>query len=338
MATNYYTKSEVSGFLAATNILPNIADQILKGLGAGKTGLMQLNTTTVTAHDVDGWNTVIINTAPDTTTPVTADLSHITKSEIQGVHNLVFNTDNDVTLNLGSDTNKLAFTGVVSTGGGADDINIFSTKSVLVSSGEGNDTVTTGSGNDTVNAGSGNDSISTGLGNDSVNAGAGDDSVTTGLGNDTVNAGAGNDSVDTGAGNDSVSTGLGNDTVSTGLGNDTVYVGSGSDSIDTGAGNDIVKLAAGFTGGQIDYNGANVALEGGDGKDTLDLRLVHIISVEDQSGSADLMQDFHITLDDGTIIDAKNFEKFIYDSSTTDTDGSIQIVGAHEFHTHDFGA
>lgn len=168
----------------------------------------------------------------------------------------------------------------------------------------------------TTNAGDDNIKLNSKIGV-TVSSGDGDDSVITGAGHDSVKLGAGNDTVNTGAGNDSVSTGSGNDTVNTGKGDDTVFVGSGDTVVNTGSGNDTAKLDFGFSG--------IAKLNGGDGSpDKLDLRLVNIDTVS--SSGAQLI----ITLDDGSVIQATKFEKFIYDNDPSSTDEEIVIVGAHQ--------
>lgn len=174
--------------------------------------------------------------------------------------------------------------------------------------------VTTNEGDDTINVFGKKATIYSGDGNDTV---------TTGNGKDNVILGAGDDEANTGGGNDKISTGLGNDSVDSGSGNDTVYVGSGNDTVNTGDGKDIVKLAASFTGDAV--------IDGGADKDTLNLSKVVITDVHEMGGG------LHITLDDGSSVMASNFEKFIFDTSTVDTDGKIVTVGINDFMTHDFG-
>jgi Ca2+-binding RTX toxin-like protein len=168
----------------------------------------------------------------------------------------------------------------------------------------------------TTNAGDDNIKLNSNVGV-TVSSGDGDDSVITGSGHDSVKLGAGNDTVNTGAGNDSVSTGSGNDTVNTGGGDDTVFVGSGDTVVNMGSGNDTAKLNFGFSG--------IAKLNGGDGSpDKLDLRLVNIDTVS--SSDAQLI----ITLEDGSVIQATKFEKFIYDNNPSSSNEEIVIVGAHQ--------
>ena len=69
--------------------------------------------------------------------------------------------------------------------------------------------ITGGNGNDTITGTSAGDIINAGNGNDTVNAGAGNDVVSGGNGNDTINGGAGNDILDGGNGNDILDGGAG---------------------------------------------------------------------------------------------------------------------------------
>lgn len=165
----------------------------------------------------------------------------------------------------------------------------------------------------TVSSGDGKDSISTGNGNDSIDSGNGNDSIISGKGNDSINSGAGNDSINSGTGNDSINSGSGNDSV---------VIGSGKDTVKTESGTDIVKLAAGFTG--------TAKLDGGSQTDTLDLRLENISNVEVVKGHV------LVTLDNGSVINSVNFEKFIYDNNGTDAGGSIETVGVKAFDAFDF--
>ena len=169
-----------------------------------------------------------------------------------------------------------------------------------------------------MSGGVGNDDINTGAGNDIVWAEAGNDSVNTGSGHDTVSAGAGDDLIFTGADNDIVTTGSGNDSVYTASGNDTVYLYSGNSLVNTGANNDIVELNFGYSGTLTQLNGS-----GGD-IDKLDLSQVSIDTV------SRFGPQLTITLDDGSVVKATNFEKFVYDNNGIDTEGGIVIVGINQ--------
>jgi len=156
--------------------------------------------------------------------------------------------------------------------------------------------------------------ISTNDGNDLVTV---DDTkkvfISTGDGNDTVITGDGKDTVATGDGNDSISTGGGNDLVFLGDGSDS----AGSDTVDTGAGNDIVKLVGKFVG--------TAEVDGGAGNDKLDLSAVDIADVSVSNSVVT------ITLQNGGVIEASNFEKFVFDSNGSLSNGGIKTVGLVQF-------
>lgn len=297
MATSNYSvsKSQAAASLNSSTLPSDIVTKILSNLGAN-VKVVEFNSlaplTAPTGAAVKGKDLVLI----DPNNPV--DLSSISKENIKGIDAFIFTSNEDVNFTL-SGSNTLAFKGVITTNAGDDNINLNSDTGVTVSSGDGDDSVITGAGHDSVKLGAGNDTVNTGAGNDSVSAGAGDDSI------------------NTGAGNDSVSTGSGNDTVNTGAGDDTVFVGTGDTVINMGSGKDTAKLDFGFSG--------IAKLNGGDGSpDKLDLRLVNIDTVS-RSGAQ-----LTITLDDGSVIQATKFEKFIYDNDPSSTDEEIVIVGAHQ--------
>jgi Ca2+-binding RTX toxin-like protein len=96
-------------------------------------------------------------------------------------------------------------------------------------------------------------------------------------GNDTITGDAGNDLLDGGfGGNDSISGGDGADTIFGFGGNDTLEGGANGDFIYGGSGNDLILGGDGEDrSAEITYKGytytyANIALEGGDGNDTVD--------------------------------------------------------------------
>ncbi|SEF74513.1 calcium-binding protein [Nitrosomonas ureae] len=356
MATTNYSvsKSTAAASLNASDLPGDIVNKILSKLGSTVKVVQfdsNLPLTNPTGAAVNGKDLVMI----DPNGPV--DLSSISKANIQGVDAFIFTTNENVDFTL-SGSNTFTFKGVVATNAGDDIISLNSRVGVTVSSGDGNDNVKTGSGHDYVNLGAGDDTVNTGAGNDTISAEAGNDSINSGAGNDAVSAGAGNDAIITGAGNDivwaeagndSVNTGSGNDTVSAGAGddlifagvgndivttgpgndsvyagsgNDTVYLGSGDSLVNTGVGNDIVKLISGYSGTLAQLNGS-----GGD-IDKLDLSLVSIDTV------SRFGPQLTITLDDGSVVKAINFEKFVYDSNGIDTEGGIVIVGIDQFDAH----
>lgn len=163
----------------------------------------------------------------------------------------------------------------VTTGDGADDIDVRDGTNVVttnggddnVNAGDDADVIDTGAGNDIVTAGDGDNEISTGTGDDNVTTGVGDDTVTTGDGNDTVSTSAGADDIETGAGDDNVNGGSGDDTITTGSGDDNVTGGSGDDDIETGAGEDTVDGNSGSD--TISTGAGDDTANGGSGDDTL---------------------------------------------------------------------
>lgn len=88
--------------------------------------------------------------------------------------------------------------------GGSGDDHIFtsSDESVLITGGDGNDTLTGTDQADTLSGGAGNDVIEGQAGADYLYGEDGDDSITAGDGNDILNGGAGNDTLDGGSGED----------------------------------------------------------------------------------------------------------------------------------------
>jgi Ca2+-binding RTX toxin-like protein len=314
MATSNYSvlKSEAEILLNSSTLPSDIVTEILDNLNQHvKVVKFDSSTSlaTPTGAKVHGKDLVLID--PNGS----VDLSSISKANIKGIDAFIFTTDEDVNFTL-SGSNTLGFKGVVATNAGDDSIILNSENGVTVSSGAGDDSVKLGAGDDSVKLGAGDDSVDAGAGNNSVLAGAGNDSINTSAGNDTVSAGSGDDIINTGVGNDSVSTGLGNDSVNVGFGNDIVFVSSGNTVVDLGAGDDIAKLDFGFTGvAQFNGNGGS--------DDKLDLSLVVIDTVE-RSGEM-----LTITLDDGSVIEASNFEKFVYDNPSDNVE-DIVIVGAHQ--------
>jgi Ca2+-binding RTX toxin-like protein len=185
-------------------------------------------------------------------------------------------------------------------------------KALSITAGAGDYRLTTGSGSDSVALGNGNDSVFTGNGNDSVFLGNGSDSINTGNGNDSIVVGVGNDSINSGNGNDFVRLGGGNDSVSTGNGNDSVFAASGNDSVYLGTGNDLLTFGTGFAG--------EVTVDGGTGKNTLDLTFVTIAQATQANKSAPV----EITLSNGATIDAQHVQSFMYSDATT---GQVVTVG-----------
>ena len=113
------------------------------------------------------------------------------------------------------------------------------TKNLVMTGGDGQDTLGGGDGNDTITDTS---SQTNGNGN-SLIGGAGNDTITAGAGIDTIDGGTGNDSIVAGGGNDVLTGGGGSDTVLGGEGEDAITAASGAESLDGGAGNDSYAMA-----------------------------------------------------------------------------------------------
>ena len=116
---------------------------------------------------------------------------------------------------------------------------------LVISGGDGNDTIQASNGGDTLLGGAGNDKLSGGTGDDHFSGNDGDDIIVGGGGNDVIDGGAVNDVIRTGAGIDFLQGGSGNDTIDSGGGNDTIDAGSGDDVVTGGAGNDVAFLGDG---------------------------------------------------------------------------------------------
>ena len=95
-----------------------------------------------------------------------------------------------------------------------------------------------------------------------------------------------------------VETGEGNDSVVTGSGNDSVTIVAGTDTVKTGAGNDKVIISD-------TYISENSIIDGGAGKNQLDLSAVHVHSI---TGSASKLV---IGLDNGGSLTASHFQSII---------------------------
>lgn len=163
--------------------------------------------------------------------------------------------------------------------GGNDTIRALSGHDV-VQGGEGNDLITAAAGNDTVFGGAGDDTIDAGDGDDIVWAGQGNDVVQGGAGNDMLFGEDGNDRMGGGLGNDVLWGGLGNDSLAGDAGNDVLIGEQGNDSLDGGDGNDfladgsgsdVVKGGAGNDVVEVSLDGEADTMEGGTGRDSLDL-------------------------------------------------------------------
>jgi hypothetical protein len=116
-----------------------------------------------------------------------------------------------------------------------------------------------------------------------------------------------------------VQTGTGIDSIKLASGRDTVVLAGGEDSVRSGSGSDLVKLQELFLG--------TAEVRGGEGRDTLDLSDVEIVSVERGTGADKGF--VVITLDSGSsesLLRVKGFERFVYDADAG-LDRDIQTVG-----------
>lgn len=128
---------------------------------------------------------------------------------------------------------------------------------MLISGGQGKDTLIGGSGADTVLGGAGDDQMFGSEGDDSMMGGAGNDAMTGEDGNDVMRGQKGDDALFGSGGNDSLCGGCGNDSLAGEFDNDYLSGEAGNDNLDGGDGDD--ELVGG--------KGKDV-LRGGDGVDT----------------------------------------------------------------------
>lgn len=171
--------------------------------------------------------------------------------------------------------------------------------------------VVLGGGDDVLNAGTSTKPID-------IQSGAGDDTITTGSGHDTVKGGDGDDLITTGKGNDNVSGGTGNDTIDAGVGNDTIVAGAGDDSINAGAGKDSIVIV---------NNDGETIVDGGVGKDILDLRGAGEITGVHQHTPGEIS--FHF--DNGSSVTVTNVETFIGDLDGDGAVDTVNLVGLSDY-------
>ena len=345
MTTNYdqpLTTSELKTQLASSSLSQTTQDAIVKALGTGGGKVIE-TTTVVTTKDLSGAKIV-------ETVGGTVNLSKASAADIKTLKAIVFTGDHTADITIKNNN----FNGTVVLGDGDGKVNLATTKSVVVETGKGNDSVTTGSGGDSVVVSGGNDTVNTGSGNDKVEIKAGFVGKATldgGTGTNTLSlSGVGKVTVDAkGAlvfgmdsagssitaksfttvvlGNDSsevdlklsktalsLTTGTGSDTVSLGSGKDSMVLGGGNDSINAGGGNDIVKLVAGIIG--------NASIDGGSGTDKLDLSATPVSKVAVNPTTHAVT----VTLVDGSVLSLASIESFIYDANG-DAAGGIKTVG-----------
>lgn len=166
----------------------------------------------------------------------------------------------------------------------------------LLRGGDGDDLLDGGEGDDALEGGSGNDRLIGGLGDDFLFGGAGDDMLAGGQGNDLLDGGEDIDTADYSAESDGVTVDLGagrangdsigRDTLTSvenvigGSGNDVLTGNALANVLDGGAGNDRIVAGAGDTvlGGIGDDiievvagTGAAAGVDGGTGRDTIEL-------------------------------------------------------------------
>lgn len=182
------------------------------------------------------------------------------------------------------------------------DASTYSSGSVTIFGGDGNDTITGGQGNDSLDGGAGPDVINGSTGNDTISGGQGNDNLSGGVGDDSLTGGSGLDTLDGGSGNDVLRGEAGNDSLRGGINNDTIFGGDGADAIEGEDGDDLVyggdNLATGgdladvINGGsgndRLEGDLGNDTIRGGDGDD-------HLVGDEDsddldgQAGNDDLL-------------------------------------------------
>jgi RTX calcium-binding nonapeptide repeat (4 copies) len=188
--------------------------------------------------------------------------------------------------------------GAVSIDGG--DPTVATTKEIVVSGGNGDDTISLDETNGPLPAAQ----LFGGNGNDVLTGGSGVDQLFGGNGNDTLNGGNGNDTLNGGNGNDTVIGGKGADTAFLGNGNDTFIWNplDGSDTVEGQAGTDTLV----FNGAnvneifEISANDSRASLTRNVGNVTMDLNGVENIQVN-ALGGADT-----ITVHDLTGTDVRN--------------------------------
>ncbi|MEN3212323.1 calcium-binding protein [Methylorubrum populi] len=178
----------------------------------------------------------------------------------------------------------------------------------LVEAGSGNDHVIAGDGSDTVLGGPGDDVVFAGAGADRVSGGAGHDRLFGEAGDDLLFGEAGDDLLDGGEGRDILDGGDGDDLLLGGEGDDSLYGAAGADDLSGGAGADVLVGEAGddrLQGGEgadilldgagrdlvsceagddviiLALDGAADTVDGGAGRDTLDLSAATVDLVVD---------------------------------------------------------
>ena len=209
----------------------------------------------------------------------------------------VFGDNRDNTITASRDAAGQIFVngGAVSIDGGQP--TVFNTDEIVVSGGNGNDTISLDNGALPPAQ------LFGGNGDDVLTGGAGADQLFGGNGNDTLNGGDGNDILNGGAGDDAVVGGKGSDVAFLGAGNDTFIwnPGDGSDTVEGQAGFDTLLFKGNDAAEQmsISANGSRATLFRVQGNVTMDLNSVERIQL-DAFGGADT-----ITVNDMTGTDVK---------------------------------
>jgi uncharacterized delta-60 repeat protein len=199
-------------------------------LGIGGSSITDLGTPG-NAHILisGGDNTVSLDNASDNVITVHGSGKNTISTGVG--HNTITTGDGDDTINTQGADN-------ISTAGGNDlifGVNSGQTRTVVVNSGSGNDTIATGNAAANINAGNGNDLIKTG--NE-------DDTILGGGGKDTIHAAGGNDYISGGGGNDRIFGQDGDDTIVGGSGNDVLFAGAGTNTLSGQGGNDTLVGSA----------------------------------------------------------------------------------------------
>ena len=215
----------------------------------------------------------------------------------------------------------------------------------IITAGDGDDVVYGGDGSgDDIWGGAGNDEIFGGGGDDDIYGEAGDNVLFGDDGNDNITSGDGNDYVDGGTGNDLISAGNGanvlyggdgNDAIFAGNGYDVLYGEAGDDQLSSGSGND--TLIGGEGNDLLQANGAGTkTLIGGTGDDTYEIQYEGASIVENAGEGNDTVQSWiTYTLEEGANVEnltlmldgAINATGNSQDNLLTGNSGANQLTG-----------
>jgi Ca2+-binding RTX toxin-like protein len=181
-------------------------------------------------------------------------------------------------------------------GGDGDDRLSGGTGDDRLAGGDGDDVLEGGEGVDTLSGDAGNDRLDGGADVDALYGGSGDDILRGGEGDDrTLDGGAGDDRIHGDAGDDVLRGGEGDDRLLGGSGDDDLLGGSGDDTLEGGAGADTFNGQAGDDLMRVDAEDDLGFVDGGAGRDTVELtearagavNLAALSSVEVARGSGD---------------------------------------------------